>query len=47
MDLEQVMFDAAIERNRCRIDAMPHGPERDALIEGIADAVGAFVWQAA
>jgi hypothetical protein len=44
-NLSQVIFEAAIERNRSRIDNMPNGPERDAYIEGMADVADAFVWE--
>jgi hypothetical protein len=30
-------FEAAIKQNQATIDAMPHGSERDAYIEGLAD----------
>lgn len=30
-------FDAAVKQNQARIDALPHGPERDAYVEGLAD----------
>lgn len=46
MPLAQVIFEAAIERNRHRIANMP-AAERDAYVEGIADAVGAFDWEQA
>jgi hypothetical protein len=30
-------FEAAVQQNRTTIDSMPHGPERDAYVEGLAD----------
>ena len=49
MDIEQMGIGQALFENACgrlqrRIDAMPEA-ERDSYVEGIADTIGAFVWE--
>ncbi len=42
----QVIFEEACNRLAGRIDGLPQA-QRDAYIEGVADTVGAFVWDRA